>query len=368
MSGSKIRRTIWLLVIGTTLACAGAANAATVYIVGDSDIGALNTKTGAAIAGSPFGSMDCPDLPTINRAKTLLFAPDECDDSIWVFKINKKTKALTAVPGSPFPSGTGNFAVQQAVVSKGGKFLYVSEDGSSVLGFSIAKSGALAPIAGSPFAAGGEDEGLVIHPSGRFVYAIDGLETGGTVTGFSVNKKTGALAPIAGSPFAAGDGIKYAAITRNGKFLYITQPGAEPAQVLGFAVNSKTGALTMVPGSPFALVLDGANPNGIATDGKFVYVADSADSDSFGEPGDISAFVINKKTGALTPVAGSPFTGVTNPKWVAIDPSKKLLLATNEDQDNMSVFSINRKTGVLTPVVGSPFPTNVGSEGMAFGK
>ena len=367
MTRSRISRIIPLLTLGATLACAGAANAgdgATAYIIGDSDIGGFSSKTGAAIAGSPFGTLNCPDLGVVKKSK-FLFVPDACDAVIRVFSINNKTDALLEVSGSPF---TATGSVQQPVVTRSGKFLYVSDDlGGQVLGFSIAKNGALTPLASSPFPAGGADEGLVIHPSGKFLYAIDGLDTPpNSVTAFKINEKTGNLTQITGSPFTVSDGIKFAAITPSGEFLYITEPGAEPTQmVVGFKVNEKTGALTPIAGSPFPT---GPNPTGITTDGKYVYVADNGSAEASETPGDVSGFVINKSTGALTPVAGSPFTAGANPKQVAIDPSKKLLLVTNEDENDVSVFKISRKTGVLTQVGGSPFPTNTGSEGIVFAK
>jgi 6-phosphogluconolactonase len=364
MTGYRMSRIIPLLTLGATLACAGAANAgdgATAYIIGDSDIGGFSAKTGAPIGGSPFGTLCGPDFGAVKKSE-FLFVPDACgvsDSGIWVFKINKKTDALSVVTGSPF--STTNDVVQPAVTPSG-KFLYVAEDTvGAVLGFSIGKNGALTALAGSPFTAGGSDEGLVMHPSGKFLYALDAS----SVTAFKIDKKTGALTPISGSPFTVSDSIKFGAITPSGEFLYVAEPGAEPTQmVVGFRVSEKTGALTPIAGSPFPT---GPNPTGVATDGNFVYVADNGSVED-PTPGDVNAFKINEKTGALTQVAGAPFTAGSNPKQVAIDPSEKLLVVTNEDEGDMSIFKINQKTGVLTQVSGSPFTTNVGPEGIVFAR
>src|SRR3981189_3844063 len=108
MTGSRILRIISLLTLAATLACAGAANAgdgATVYIIGDADIGGFSSKTSAAITGSPFSSLSCPDLGAVKKSK-LLFVPDACNSEIRVFKINSKTDALSEVSGSPFPSSS----------------------------------------------------------------------------------------------------------------------------------------------------------------------------------------------------------------------------------------------------------------------
>jgi DNA-binding beta-propeller fold protein YncE len=43
-----------------------------------------------------------------------------------------------------------------------------------------------------------------VDPTGKFAYATNGEDN--TVSAYTINASTGALAPIAGSPFAAGAG------------------------------------------------------------------------------------------------------------------------------------------------------------------
>jgi 6-phosphogluconolactonase (cycloisomerase 2 family) len=299
---------------------------------------------------------------------TLLFVPDECNDNIAAFTIDSKTGGLTAATGSPFATGTNNFAVQQPVVDPSGKFLYVPEDNSptgQILGFKIGSGGSLTAITGSPFAAGGNNETVVIHPNGKFLYTSDGNNVGDTpgpsISAFSIDGSSGALTAVTGSPFAVADVPKFLAIDRTGKYLYTTAP--ETDMVLAFSINSSTGALTQLTGSPFAS--GGPNPQDISVspDGKFVFVANNGDLDTLTD-GNVTAFTVTASTGALTAVAGSPFTAGSNPKRLAVDPSGKYLYVTNEDADNMSAFSINAGSGVLTAITGSPLATNVGSEGV----
>jgi DNA-binding beta-propeller fold protein YncE len=81
--------------------------------------------------------------------------------------------------------------------------------------------------------------------------------------------------------------------------------------------------------------------------GKFAYVA------NFG--GGVSGYTINPTTGALTPIAGSPFAAGNGPNIVAVDPSGKFAYVTNFSGNNVSGYTIDPSTGALTAIAGSPF-------------
>jgi DNA-binding beta-propeller fold protein YncE len=81
---------------------------------------------------------------------------------------------------------------------------------------------------------------------------------------------------------------------------------------------------------------------------QFAYVASNG-TDS------VSGFLIDRGTGALTPVAGSPFPAGSFPVSVAVDPSGKFAYAANETSGNVSGYSIEPSTGALTAIAGSPF-------------
>jgi 6-phosphogluconolactonase len=89
---------------------------------------------------------------------------------------------------------------------------------------------------------------------------------------------------------------------------------------------------------------------------RFVYVLNLS-LNIYPSPGIISAYSIDNKTGALTPVPGSPFATGFYPLEVAVDPTAKFTYVTNLNSNTVSGYSIDRKTGDLTPVPGSPFAT-----------
>ena len=140
---------------------------------------------------------------------------------------------------------------------------------------------------------------------------------------------------------------------------YVYAANYNSNDVSAYVINSSTGALTPIPGSPFNTAGGQANQGqtgSVAVDpsGKFVYVSSTQPSP------EISAYAINASTGALTPIPGSPFAAGAGPGQLAIDPSGKFLFEANEystasGSGGVFVFTINSSTGALTTVAGSPF-------------
>src|SRR5260370_4074690 len=135
------------------------------------------------------------------------------------------------------------------------------------------------------------------------------------------------------------------------KFAYVANENS--SNVSAYAIDRTTGALTSVPGSPFAA---GSLPFSVAVDpsGNFAYVANFASNN-------VSAYTIDRTTGALSPVPGSPFAATTNPFSVSADPSANFAYVANGCCDpacslgNVSAYTIDRTTRSLSPVPGSPF-------------
>lgn len=243
-----------------------------------------------ALAGSPFSFPSGTVLSGLAAAPNgqFLYAA-EATGHIDVFSVDSATGVPTAITGSPFASGN-NF---QLVVDPSGKFLYASDDNppGGILAFTIAPSGALTPVSGSPFAIPGQtvanSEPYGIVSAGSFVYAT--LSAADQIAAFSIDSGTGALTSVPGSPFSAGDDPAVLTVTNN--FLYAVN--WTDGSISGCSINASSGALTPAPGSPFGS--DGAT---LAADpsGEYPYV-----STSLG----IVGWDINSTTGALTPGAAT---------------------------------------------------------------
>jgi len=140
-----------------------------------------------------------------------LYVADSFQNGIWLYVIDGATGVLALSPASPFSVPGGPYSVK---ANSSGPFLYASNSypsypTGSVAGYTIdTVTGSLTAVPGSPFVAGAVPVGTAVDPAGRFVFtANQGSSMNnftGTVSAYAVDANTGALAPVPGSPFAAG--------------------------------------------------------------------------------------------------------------------------------------------------------------------
>jgi 6-phosphogluconolactonase (cycloisomerase 2 family) len=75
----------------------------------------------------------------------------------------------------------------------------------------------------------------------------------------------------------------------------------------------------------------------------------------------VSAFSVNQTSGALSGVAGAPFTAGSAPSSVAVDPTQGIVYVANSTSNTVSVFAMNQGSGALSPLndpqVNLPFTT-----------
>src|SRR5262249_53290614 len=142
------------------------------------------------------------------------FVGDFCANTISIFDVDPVTGTVTANAASPYALPFGWLSPFDLEVDDAGAHLFVSQDISGNIGvFDIAGSGALSPVAGAPFLAGGSEHGAALSPNGAFYYVAN-LST--SISGYTVGG-SGALTAIPGSPFlftASNLGV-----TDDGKFL-----------------------------------------------------------------------------------------------------------------------------------------------------
>ena len=224
-----------------------------------------------------------------------------------------------SIPGSP------NDVVEPTGISvlHSGSYLYVAAYDATaganyVFGFSIASSGALAPLNGGAPLAGG---------------AID--------TGACTNAYLNA-------PFIIGTCPAAIASDSSSTYLYVTD--SVNSEVHAYSVASGTGLLTSL-GSP---VKSGDQPSAIVVDPAYpyVYVANSLDST-------VTAYSMS--SGALTSL-GTYTTG-SEPVAIGIDPSTNHFLFTANYlgtvvSGNVSGFELSPTDGALLVSKSSPFKSN----------
>src|SRR5258708_6900845 len=197
---------------------------------------------------------------------------------------------------------------------------------------------------------------MPVDPAGLFSVVEN---RGSTVSAYSIDGAAGALAEIDGSPLSVAPGSYPQSVTVDpaGRFAYVANQVSFPlpGNVSAFAIDGTTGALTPVAGSPF---LAGTRPSSVAADppGPVPSVADFSSTT-------VSGYTIDGTTGALTEVVGSPFGTGPFPISVTVDPSGQFAYVANDismpSAGSISAYTIDGTTGALTEVAGSAFPAGV---------
>jgi 6-phosphogluconolactonase (cycloisomerase 2 family) len=287
-----------------------------------------------------------------------LYVSNSRSNDVSAFAVDAASGALTAIPGSPFAAGTspGAIAVFAALVcsSRGGpcstlENLYVANYGSdTVSAYQIDPStGVLTAVPVSYSTGTGPSAMAVVSP---FLYIAN---TGGSndISAFRVDAFSGGLNPIPGSPFPASGNISSLAFGLGDAFVYLYAANASgaTASILGFSIHpymgdANDGALTVLPGFPYDL----PSCSYVAADQTGAYLYATAGTNLYG-------FSVDKQTGALSPLPGSPVSVGASADAVSIDPTNQFLYVTNRSAGTATGFYLNAATGELTPMPAAPF-------------
>jgi 6-phosphogluconolactonase (cycloisomerase 2 family) len=225
------------------------------------------------------------------------------------YVVNPQSGALTPTGQSPVWAHWGPTSIAS---DSGGYRLYVANQGSADVSayFIDRDDGYLTPVPGANFPTGGWSTEIAVHPSNQYVYVTTVNNPGGpppnenTITAFSV-ASDGALEPVPGSPFVTSSSCYALALTPNGNYLY----AACNAGIAAYSIDQSTGALTPLAGSPYTVppaqceyCLSFAYIDALAVDRSGKFLF-LADYDN----GVIYSESIDQSTGTFTDVPGSPF-------------------------------------------------------------
>jgi 6-phosphogluconolactonase (cycloisomerase 2 family) len=156
------------------------------------------------------------------------------------------------------------------------------------------------------------------------------------------------------------------AIDPQGDYLY-TSASSGAGAVAAFSIDQTNGALTPVPGSPFIVPVGACNPSAdfcqqtptdvaVGPTGKYLYAV-------LGVESAIAGFAIDRSTGALSNLPGSPYPeqspegdfcpfnafGACPYSWTeSIDPNGKFIYVADNQFNDISIFKINGTTGIPT--------------------
>ncbi|HLW51233.1 MAG TPA: beta-propeller fold lactonase family protein [Candidatus Angelobacter sp.] len=242
--------------------------------------------------------------------------------------------AVLAIMAIASCGGSGTTTVKIA-------YLYaVGQGANAVVGLTVQNDGELAGLSVPQFSTNPIPVALAVTPNKNFIYVAN--STSNTVSGYSLNHGSGFLTPVgtAVPPTPVGTNPIAVGVDSTGQFLFVLNQGSN--NILTFSIDSVRGLLTAV-GSPVTVPANSqfmvVSPNS-----AFLYVSAGTG---------ISGFAIGPG-GALSAVAGSPFTAGTDIRGMAIDSQGQFLYAADRGGNQVASFSI-QGSGVLAAVSGSPF-------------
>ena len=314
-----------------------------------------------------------------------------------------------ALLGSALLSLTGcNFFPAQTSSTtpvNAGDYLYAGNAGNAyIAAFSISTTGALSVVSGSPYNNGVAVASLAVTPNNAYVYA-------GTTSGifeYLINSSGSLTIQNNGTAVATDLIATDMQVDSTGTYLLASGLGVTAqAQALAiYQINSSTGGLSELSGSPLALYTGAAatptlqSPTGllITPNNSLVYVSlgplgvqvltlgtggalssgnsptiltplstssSPADYGLASDPNSKFLFVAEFNTGlrvlsigtsgALSEIAGSPYTAGTGPTGVVVDPTGAYVYVANKGSNNISAYTLNATSGQLAAISGSPF-------------
>jgi 6-phosphogluconolactonase (cycloisomerase 2 family) len=181
--------------------------------------GGLSSVTAPATYSATSGVWQ-PSQVRVSPDGTLIFAAlGTAGDVVFTFN------TTTGVATSSQTLATGDVATGDygLAISAKTTYLYIARSGTNggVAVYSIGAAGALNPVNGSPFAAGGGTFDVALDNTGTYAYATN--RSDGTISGYTIVPGTTAaglsLTPLSGSPYPSGSFVQSIGADSTGKYM-----------------------------------------------------------------------------------------------------------------------------------------------------
>lgn len=360
-------------VFGLTMyvGCANATGDIQQYMLGTPGGGAL-TMHGTTSAGSPTSNS------ALHPNRRILYVNHRTEGKISAFAIGSNG-ALTAMGSVPVPYNVGqlpdagapdaggdagadagadggadasapppsNPSTQTLEVDSAGRFLLAPNyEAHTTLVFRLETSGSVGGLA-SWQTSGMRAHHTLISPNNKFVlvpYLGSHL-----IAIYGFDAATGAIQPHGAPVTVPGTtpGPRHVSLHPNGKWLYVINETNGTLSLFNF--DQAAGTLTHVESvssiqPTYTGMLKNASEVIVAPSGKFVYVSNRLDNMV---DGSLGAFAINPTDGKVTPVGFESSRGKT-PRHFTLSPDGSLLVAANQNSNNLAVFTVDATTGALS--------------------
>jgi 6-phosphogluconolactonase (cycloisomerase 2 family) len=309
----------------------------------------FNNTTGAMLPLSQTAVPNLGGYVTIHPTKNFVYAI--ANTKVYGFSVNANC-TLTPVPNSPFTLAVNSYH-EALDFHPSGKFIYVSEDSTSVEGLAIDQTtGEMSFVPGNPFyvGAGTWPMRVSFSPDGTNLYTAN--QGTNSVSGYSVNLSTGNITALAGSPYTATKGAYYIMTSPDGKNI-ITADRELGTGWTSFA--RETDGKLSAP--QFFSQGSGFLQSDITSDGKTIF---SAAYDT----GNIHIVKRDVLTGFLSAASPVSIAAGTNPFGLVVSPLDKFVISTAYTGKQINIFSYNPVAQTLTPATTLVFPPSYTPTGL----
>jgi Lactonase, 7-bladed beta-propeller len=362
---------------------------ATAFAFAVDQTGTINGYTVNATAGTfkATPSFVAPAIPAgdpgvgmVVVQKQFVYAVFELENKIYGWSVNATTGALTLLSGFPLTLSLNapivSYNEYNVATDPAGTLLFISDTANSrIFVYQIAASGALTAVTNSPFTTGVVQPGnLTTDGLGRYLYvtAIGSNHQGTEVLGYSIGTGTnlGVLTAITGSPFAfpmwqlQGDPSGAFLIGTTGSTVHLSGADDKHLYVFNILTSGTTpGAISEVAGSPFTTQFSPFNvavsPAPASAGTEFLYSFSLNDAGAYNP---VEGYRLDTTTGALSAITGSPFATLSTGHWGQFDQSGTLLFVYSDvlggaTSTQLASLAVS-STGLLTqPIPSLTLPT-----------
>ncbi len=279
-----------------------------------------------------------------------------------LLRIGKATAALVVAA-----SLGGGLSLSVAAEEETGGHVYVNDNTAginTISGFVRHADGSLTPLAGSPFAAGGQGTGTIVGSQGALQLSGDGLyviavDAGSNQISVLRIRRDGSLRAV-GRPVSSG-GVEPVSIAVHGNLVYVANEGDKTtgtgSNYTGFRLTDG-GRLVPLSDSTFELPST-ANPGDILFNSTGTNLIGVEVGTTVASTFRIDSFVVDEE-GRLTPAEDSPFAaqaaGPFGSEFSPANPRHLYVSNAHGGPGNGSVSAFNvTRSGNLSPIESSPF-------------
>jgi 6-phosphogluconolactonase len=311
----------------------------------------MDGETGALVLAAKATESRNPSFLALDPARRTLYVVEELapDGTVVAYAIDPGSGKLTFLNRQPTHGGapchvavdrTGRLVLVANYVSGNVCVLPVGEGGRLLPATQVLQHEGAGPNAQRQ--EGPHAHSVTVSPDNRFAIAAD-LGTDKLMV-YRLDAQAARLTAN-DPPWAAlhpGAGPRHVAFHPSGRFLYAINE--LDSTLTAFAYDAETGALTelqTVPTLPAGFTGHSTCAD-VHTDlaGRFLYGSNRG-HDS------LAIYRIENGSGRLTPIGHEPTQG-KNPRNFALDPSGRFLYAADQDSDSIVVFRVDPNTGKLT--------------------